>query len=274
MTPNEVRDVVGGYPHSPHERGVLLYEFIREKRIRYVLELGFNHGVSTCYAAAAIASQGEGRVVTVDRQQTAAYEPNLEIFLTRLGLRHLVTPFYEYSTYNWRLHEFLRMNPRPIFDLVFLDGGHLFEPDALAFLLSEMLVRPGGHFIFDDINWSLASSATAGKAQFTFSPEEIEAKQVREIVDVLVRPHPNIETWWEDHKWGFARKKPGRAPRWDDRVTKLLDPVSQLSHQRAVANFPIPIKVDAGMAPVAWQSAINRGVAANVEARQKRNSTN
>ena len=121
------------------ERGRMFYEFIRTHNLRRVLELGFNHGVSTCYFAAAVASLGGGHVVTIDRAQAAAYHPGLEHFLERLGLGDLVTPFYEATTYNWRLRDFLRMDPRPSFDLMFLDGAHIFEPDALAFLLAEKL---------------------------------------------------------------------------------------------------------------------------------------
>lgn len=131
-TAEEVHQIVKGYPHTPFPHGQILYEFIREHGVRRVLELGVNHGVSTCYAAAAVASLGGGTVVAIDQYQAAAYRPGVVGFAERLGLEHIIVPFFERQTYNWRLRDFLAMTPRPTFDLVFIDGSHLWEPDALA----------------------------------------------------------------------------------------------------------------------------------------------
>ena len=51
-----------------------------------VLELGVNQGVSTCYAAAAVASLGAGTVVAIDQYQAAAYRPGVVTFAQQLGL--------------------------------------------------------------------------------------------------------------------------------------------------------------------------------------------
>ena len=269
-TPDAVRDVVAGYPHSPHERGVVLYDFIREHKLTRMLELGFNHGVSTCYAAAAMASLGGGHIVTIDRMQAAAYDPGLEVFLGRLGLRDFVTPFYEASSYNWRLRDLLGRQPIPEFDLVFLDGGHLFEPDALAFLLAERMLRPGGYFIFDDINWSMASSPTASPDPLRFGPEEVASRQVREVVDLLVRPHPNIAEWTEDRKWGFARKKTEAELGGTESLRRSLADDARRSRLHALQTFPEPIQVARDLAPVDWQRTIQNGLRANAQARASR----
>ena len=268
-TVETVYNVVVGYPHMTLERGRVFFDIIRTHNLQRVLELGFNHGVSTSYIAAAVASLGGGYVVTIDRLQAVAYNPGLEHFLARLGLHHLVTPFYETTTYNWRLRDFLRMDPRPVFDLVFLDGAHIFEPDALAFLLAEKMLSPGGWFVFDDINWSIATSPTAPKklsSAVRLTDDEFRAYQVREVIDVLVRRHPNIAEWREDEKWGYARKKRAEEPVGEDKLPARLAATSEMTKRHALENFSVPIDIAPGLEPVHWQAAINRGVARNAEA--------
>ncbi len=187
-----------------------LYKFIRKHQARSILELGFNWGVSTCYLASALARDGgKGHIVSIDLSSRVEFDPGIEGFLKELGLDHLSTVFYEHTSYNWRLRDFLRRDPRPSFDLIFLDVGHLWEPDALAFLLSEKMLKPGGHIIFDDLNWTLASSEfESAKASFQALPkDERNTPHVREIFELLVKPHPNIAETWENSAWGFARKK-------------------------------------------------------------------
>ena len=149
--------MVAGYPNMSAEAGRKIHELVRQERARYVLELGFNWGVSSCYIAAALKRNG-GHLVTIDLASRAAFDPGIENFLSRLGLGDTCTVYFETSTYNWRLREFLRMPESPVFDLIFLDGAHLFEPDGLAFILGERLLRGGGLFLFDDYRWTIQGS--------------------------------------------------------------------------------------------------------------------
>jgi len=189
--------------------GKEIYQFIVDHKLRNVLELGFNWGVSSCYIAAAIQAVGGGRLVSVDKASRVAFDPGIEGFLERLGLRDIATVFYEHSSYTWRLRDFLRMETPPSFDLIFLDGAHLFEPDALAFLLAERLLRPAGFFIFDDLNWTLSRSPTQRALPETMAMprDERETAHVREIFELLVRGHPNIARTWETSAWGYAQKR-------------------------------------------------------------------
>lgn len=272
LTPDDVLKVVDGYPHISFEYGKILYNFIIEHKLSRVLELGFSHGVSSCYAGAAVKCLGQGSVVTIDRLETVAYRPGLENFVSELGLDDIVIPIYESQTYNWRLKEFLRMEPRPVFDLIFIDGAHMFEPDALAFLLSERMLRPGGWFIFDDINWSISTSVTAQKnpSSLILTDQELKLKQVREVIDVVVRSHPNIASWHEDPRWGYARKREESESSLSEQTLAHLVDMSLESREHAVKIFPLEIQVEKGLRPTAWKAMINRGVRNNVVIRQKK----
>jgi predicted O-methyltransferase YrrM len=64
----DVRSVLGATPHMTPAQGRIVYDFICEKRPKRILELGFAHGTSACYMAAALDEVGgDGRIVTIDR---------------------------------------------------------------------------------------------------------------------------------------------------------------------------------------------------------------
>jgi predicted O-methyltransferase YrrM len=54
MKNHDVRSVVADLPHMTLEQAEKITTFITDKRVEAILELGFRHGVSTCYMAAAL----------------------------------------------------------------------------------------------------------------------------------------------------------------------------------------------------------------------------
>ncbi len=240
MTPKDVYGVVEGYPSMSLDQGWNIYKFITQRSLPRVLELGFNWGVSSCYIAAALAKLGGGQLLSIDLESRAAFEPGAEGFLKALGLRQYATLFYERETYNWRLRAFLHMDPRPEFDLVYLDGAHLFEPDALAFLLAERMLAPGGYMIFDDLNWTLERSEFhSAQPEVRALPEDIRATpHVREVFELLAKPHPNIALTWENSGWGFAQKRKMHELDTEMQVLARLRQDAAQSHKRAQSKRP------------------------------------
>lgn len=57
------------------------------------------------------------------------------------------------GTYSWTLFEMLRRGEQ--FDVVYLDGHHTFYVDLPALLLAHQLLKPGGLFLVDDVDWTL-----------------------------------------------------------------------------------------------------------------------
>jgi predicted O-methyltransferase YrrM len=229
-SPPDIHRVVAGYPNMSAEAGRKIHELVQQERARYVLELGFNWGVSSCYIAAAL-KRNRGHLVTIDLASRAAFHPGIGGFLSQLGLDDACTVFFETSTYNWRLREFLRMPTPPAFDLIFLDGAHLFEPDGLAFVLGERLLRGGGLFLFDDYDWTIRDSPHFQRnpelAQ-RYSEQEKSVAHVKEVFELLVRPHPNVAETWLDGPWAFARKRVETPP------ARARVPIGEL---RAAAGF-------------------------------------
>lgn len=189
------------------ERGAMLYNIAVENDAKSVLELGHNHGRSTCFLAAAMAKTG-GFVRSIDRPGRHVLKPNALDLLGRLELLDRVELIYAPS-YNYVLRDWLAAEAVPRFDLVFLDGSHLWEQDALAFLLSWRLLKSGGWYVFDDLNWTPDESDWA-RSQSWFEalpPDDRTTPAVRQIVELLLVPMPDLETRFDDGWWCFARKK-------------------------------------------------------------------
>ncbi len=217
----DVKSVLGDLPFMTLQRAEAMTRLIHDNEVRDVLELGFCHGVSTCYIAAALEQRGEGHVVTIDRASRILNAPTVEDLLEQLSVRQRATIFYEYDSYNWRMQHFFAQAVRPQFDLIYIDGAHTWNVDGFAFLLAEQLLAPGGLIVFDDLRWSFAKSQSTHAATGSMPEDERELEQVKLILEMLVEPHPNIAEVWEEGNWGFARKQTGTAPNLDARDTAL-----------------------------------------------------
>jgi len=188
--------VLDGIPYTSTRKGRILYQFVIDHGLRAVLELGFAHGVSSGYLAAAL-DETQGRLTTVDRIG-ANFDPTAEELLDRLGLAHLVDVRREASSYTWFLHDEIAAQSRsgpctPKYDLVFIDGPKDWTNDGAAFFMAAKLLRPGGWVMFDDYSWSYASDAAqrgvAHSGGYVFdrlSPAELHTPQIREIFHLLV----------------------------------------------------------------------------------------
>jgi predicted O-methyltransferase YrrM len=200
---SELREFVGDVSTS-EAAGCLLQEFVRRGGVRDVLELGFDQGVSTAYLATALDDMGGGRVVTLDKSSSFARRPNIDSVLRHIGVRDLVEPLVD-SSYNWTLMHLLerqsyvaadgRRLVEPCFDLCFIDGAHSWETDALAFTLVDLLLRPDRWIIFDDLDWTYASSPSLRDSDFVsaMSEEQRTTPQVRKVVELLVSTRADYE---------------------------------------------------------------------------------
>jgi predicted O-methyltransferase YrrM len=209
----DVAEIVGNTPHMSRVQAERMSAFILENNISDILELGFRHGVSTTYMAATLAKGGRGRIVTIDLPSAKDNKPNVETLLTRIGERERVHVFYEPTSYTWRLMRLLQQDPRPRFDLCYVDGAHDWFVDGFAFFLVDRLLRPNGWIIFDDMDWTYADSAALrGSDRVRQMPEdERTTPQMRLVYELLVKPHHNYHNFRDEGEWAFAQKIGGSS---------------------------------------------------------------
>ncbi len=210
----QVRDVIKGVPFMSEEQGKMIYDFVRASGVRECLELGIGHGVGSCYIGAALQETG-GRLMSIDRTSAKEREPNVETLLKRAGLESIVTPVYEPNSYTWALLRMIEEHSEdglctPCLDFCFVDGAHLFEPDACAFFLADKLLKPGGWLLFDDLFWTIGSSEFAQEEWAAkLSAAEREQPHILKVYDVLVKQHPGYGDFRITGQWGWARKQGG-----------------------------------------------------------------
>lgn len=93
------------------------------------------------------------------------------------------------DSYCWSLRRVMVERPGLRFDYVYIDGAHTWAVDGFAFLLCDLLLKPGGFVEFDDYGWTLANSSLdprrVPETALLHTPEQIATPQVRDIVELL-----------------------------------------------------------------------------------------
>lgn len=187
----------GNYPAGCRVNGPnqVTVDFVKSlERPLDIAEIGVYHG-HTSRALADILARTGGSLHLFDFEDRARYVAALlQADGHGFALVH-GNSRKTHDSYNWSLKKLIESTNGPCFDYVFLDGAHTWAHDALAFLLADRLLRPGGHMDFDDHNWSLARSPTLRPSVFPrtsedFTPEQIACRQVKAILDLLVRRDP------------------------------------------------------------------------------------
>ncbi|HET6401900.1 MAG TPA: class I SAM-dependent methyltransferase [Candidatus Kapabacteria bacterium] len=232
---DDIVKVVGTIPFLPPADGKLLYDFILASGRKHILELGFAHGTSTCYMAAALDEAGrimgdaqKGEIVTIDNLSADEYIPDIETLLKRTHLASYVTPIHSETSYTWELKRMIEAQTRnhdvqPLFDFCFIDGAHNWETDGLAFFLVEKLLVPGGWILFDDLDWTYAERPSLRDTPMVKAmPHDVKTTpHIDRIFSLLVIPHPSFENFRREGRWGWAQKKSGIPSRSVEALDKV-----------------------------------------------------
>ncbi len=214
----KVRSSIGDLEYMRHPQAKLLRDLIIKHDARDILEIGFFHGKSSAYFASILEDLGRGHLVTLDKDNARRRNPNIEQVLETLDLVHRVTPIYAHRSYTWELAKMIQATPRPQFDLCYFDGGHTWDVTGFGFVLVDMLLRPGGWIVFDDLPWTIEAAMQAitkvPEHWRAVGPEERSTPAVRLVFDSLV-PHFGYteRRIINEGQWGIARKPLGEGKR-------------------------------------------------------------
>ena len=194
------------------DRANFIRDFMHKNQVENVLELGFFQGKSSAYFAAIMEDQGKGHLTTIDMHYAAKRKPSISEVLKKLGLSHRVDMIYAQRSYTWELGKMLQQTPRPQFDLCYLDGGHTWDVTGYGFVIVDMLLKPGGWIIFDDLDWTISKSLKgrpiSGTCWKGYSDDEQNSKGVRMVWELIV-PHLKYVNRFEESRfaWGIAQKQ-------------------------------------------------------------------
>lgn len=180
------------------ELHTFIYDMVRKTKPSAVLELGFRHGISSCFIGAALHENQKGHLITMDRKETLEkFTPTIYETLSCTSLENHVTPIFAELSYNWELMKLIEKNTikgvcDPMFDFCLIDGAHMWETDGFAFFLVAKLLKGGGWIVLDDLQWTINTSSSIKDAPWTQSiPEEQKiTSQIQKVFELLVKQHP------------------------------------------------------------------------------------
>jgi len=207
----DIKNYLQGIPHLPPEDAIILYSFILESKPSRILELGFDHGVSTLYMAAALDEIGSGTIITIDNHYAKQSNPSIYQLMELTNLEKYVNPIFANRTYTWELKKLLEKNiinnEKMLFDFCFIDGAHNWETDGFAFYLVDKLLKEGAFILFDDVKWNYKNSKNIPEETTKYmGDDELEECHVELILKLLVNTHPNYIIERIDFRWAWARK--------------------------------------------------------------------
>lgn len=233
----DVAEILKDIPFTDPTRGRIIYDFVRNGRFQNILELGFAHGVSTCYIAAALDENGSGSIITIDKQSAKDRRPDIFTLLHQTGLADYVKPIFVDTSYTWELMKIIEQQTiqgicKTIFDFCYIDGAHTWEVDGLAFFLVEKILKPGGWILFDDLDWTFAESPCNKETEMVqkMPKDEKTTPQVGKIFSLLVCQHQGFENISIHNQWGWAQKKEAPLDETTRTSRSLVDEVYSQQH--------------------------------------------
>jgi predicted O-methyltransferase YrrM len=195
---------------------VLLNRVLRTNPNPEIAEIGVAIGATTYALCQALNRAGRIHLFdfgpTLDALAAELREENFDNIVLHPNGRKL------FESYNWNLAIMLRQMRNDgkdgIFDLVYLDGAHVFHHDAPAAVVLKELLRPGGYLLFDDYSWTLASSPTLGPSvnastAENYSQEQIEIAHIALICEIFF----DRDTRFERVDLGYPREQGGQELR-------------------------------------------------------------
>lgn len=124
-----------------------LYRVVRENNLRRTLEIGMAYGLSSLAICQALRDNGGGLHITIDPWQSSLFKSVGMLNLKRAELDDLVELREQPS--HLALSDLLWQGQT--FELVFIDGSHLFDYVTVDFFYSRLLVPVGGWICMDDM---------------------------------------------------------------------------------------------------------------------------
>ncbi|MBA4313397.1 MAG: hypothetical protein C0417_12305 [Chlorobiaceae bacterium] len=232
-------------PHMSIEQGKIIYDFVLFHNIVHPLELGFAHGTSSCFIAAALDERKSGLLITIDLKGALSREPNIYALLQTTGLSKYVSPIFVDTSYNWELLKIIEGQTKenlcvPLYDFCFIDGAHTWVDDGFAFTLVDKLLKPESWILFDDIDWSYSNSPTLSGMDWVRRLPEVQQKtpQIRKVFDSLVRQHPNYDQFKVEENWGWAHKRHTGVTQVETKTNMIIDEkgLSEMAYWRGRLN--------------------------------------
>ena len=208
MLLTEVTKKFEGVKYMSEAQALALRDLMIEFNAKDILEIGFYQGKSTAYIASILKEVGGSKVTTFDLEKALDHQPNINDLLGELNLEEFVDIQLCKRSYTWTLTRLFKEGQK--FDFCYFDGGHNWDQTSLGLLLVDLIMKPGGVILVDDMDWSMANSAywnQRKRKRDLFDDDEVSAKPVR-LAFELILGRLGYEDFREidGHSWAIAKK--------------------------------------------------------------------
>lgn len=128
--------------------GKYLYDLIVNNKLKKTMEIGMAYGISALYMAQAHKNLQNPMKshVSVDPYQSTQWKNIAMLNLQRSNLQDFVELREELSYIALPL----AVQQKEEYDLVFIDGMHLYDYTLLDFFYADLMLKVGGYMVFDD----------------------------------------------------------------------------------------------------------------------------
>jgi predicted O-methyltransferase YrrM len=212
---DSVTEKLGRVRYMNERAARVVRSLIEEIDADNILELGSFQGKSACYMAAILEDRGseQGHVTTIDVERARHYRPSIIDNVAALGLSHRVTPILAHRSFTWELARLLKKCAEPQFDFCYLDGGHTWDVTGFAFVIVDMLLKPGGIIVLDDLDWTIRGYTqkhpdSAKSLTRKYDADEMDEPGVRLVWNSIVQHMGYDREEISGLHWGVARKPP------------------------------------------------------------------
>jgi predicted O-methyltransferase YrrM len=203
------------------QESLFMAKLVEDNKLKNIMETGVANGLSTLASTLAAASQG-GSHVGIDPCQRTDHNETALVLLEEFGLRDSFTlmdgPAHtQVSTL---------INQQKKFDLIFIDGMHLFDFKLVDFFLCDLVLRDRGFLLLHDLLLPSVKKTTRfidrHKDYLQIKTPELRPpiiRRVRYLAGAFVKQRP-MWYWWPngfanllvmqknstvDHRWDFYR---------------------------------------------------------------------
>ena len=203
-------------PYMREKEALFLADLIVENDLKDLLELGFFHGKSSIYFGSILKGLGRGHLTTIDKSNSKDRNPNINQLLYDTDLEKYVTPIYAHRSFTWELAKMIRDGKKEVFDFCYLDGGHEFDTTMIAISCLNILLKPGGILVMDDLNYTVNNWPDTVLQKKNYCDEERSSKSLNLIFEKVLPElgFKNLDTYYKNGNndgvglaFGICRKK-------------------------------------------------------------------
>eukprot|EP01138_Halocafeteria_seosinensis_P001911 gb/GECG01001957.1/.p1 GENE.gb/GECG01001957.1/~~gb/GECG01001957.1/.p1 ORF type:complete len:407 (+),score=29.36 gb/GECG01001957.1/:1-1221(+) len=188
--------------------GMHLYRLIYENGFKKTLEIGMACGLSALYICAALADLDKNSTATEERKhfsidpfQTTQWASAATTQLKRAGLEQYSQHIEEYA--HVAIPQ-LEKNGHS-FDLVFVDGMHLFDYTLVDLFLADKVLRVGGLLVLDDIKHPGVADClqyiTSNYTHWHF----VRTHDCSDTSGCFIKIAPDMRKWSDHAPWSGCR---------------------------------------------------------------------